>query len=116
MPKAGGTAADSRRVPETPGARPRRRFDVAFTKRTRELAEQRRRAGLSWTAIGKELGIGAETLRRWAVRGERSKRPMQRVEIVTDAAATTVSVVSPSGLRVEGLTVQDVVLLLRALG
>jgi DNA invertase Pin-like site-specific DNA recombinase len=114
MSKAGPEAPG--RAPETPVRRRGSRYDAAFTRKARELAEQRRRAGLSWTAIAKELGMGEETLRRWFVPGKRAKRSMQRVEIVTEAAVTTVSVVSPSGLRVEGLTVQEVIVLLRALG
>jgi len=41
---------------------------------------------------------------------------MRRVEVVAERTKTVVAVVSPTGYRVEGLSLQDAATLLRALG
>ena len=82
-----------------------------------EFAQKRRAEGASWKQIAGELGMRFETVMRWSVRGAR-KRALKRVEIVADAAASASSlcVVSPTGHRLEGLTLHDAIAVLRALG
>lgn len=80
-------------------------------------AEQRRRAGATWAALSSELGLHLATLRRWC--GSRSAPraiALRPVEVVADSASRSVTVVSPSGFRVEGLVLESAVAMLRALG
>jgi DNA invertase Pin-like site-specific DNA recombinase len=81
-----------------------------------EFARGRRVDGASWKQIATELGLRFETVRRWCT-SEGSGRPLKRVEVVdeVDAGGSRLSVVCPSGHRLEGLTVRDAVAVLRAL-
>jgi hypothetical protein len=93
-----------------------KRFAPELRKRVREFGQRRRAAGAKWTAIGAEIGLDDETIRRWCVDDARSAAPMRRVEIVPGASEKgRVSIVSPSGFRAEGLTVQDALTMLAAL-
>lgn len=98
-----------------------RRYDGALMERARDFAEQRRREGRSWQSVANELCVRVETLRRWCVGCEPgASRPsvvrLRPVEVVAEPATRELSVVSRSGLRVEGVTLEDVVALLRAVG
>ena len=82
--------------------------------------EAGRADGHSWDALSKELAIPYETLRRWTAKASmtpKADRPvaMRRVE-VTNRASGSLVLVAPSGVRVEGASVEEIVALIRALG
>ena len=81
-----------------------------------EFAQDRRRAGASWKRIATELGLRFETVRRWCVSAGLG-RTLKRVEVVDDVGGDSrdLRIVCPSGHRLEGLTVQDAIAVLRAL-
>ena len=91
------------------------RYPAGLRARLVVAAREMRDAGASWFRIQKSLGVRSVTLRRWC--GEASsavakaRTPLVPVQVVE---LGTVSVVSPSGWRVEGLSVCDAVSLLRA--
>jgi transposase len=95
-----------------------KRYPIELKARLVAFARARRSEGGSWATIADELGLTFETVRRWCVgNSPTTKRTaMRAVEIVADAAPHALAVVSPSGLRVEGITIDDAVALLRALG
>jgi hypothetical protein len=66
------------------------------------------------------LGIDAETARRWLQDGVADAAPtaLIPVEVIADEAPLmrTVSVISPAGFRVEGLSLADAATLLREIG
>jgi predicted transcriptional regulator len=73
-----------------------------------------RAAGRTVSELARELGIVAGTVLRWSAGA--SVRQMVPVRVVADAAgAKTVSVVSPSGFRIEGVTLAEATLVLREL-
>ena len=80
-------------------------------------ARDERAAGASCGAIAERLGVSAESIRRWAfaepVRDGNSARVP--VHLVAAAAATTLTVWSPTGYRVDGLSVNEAAELLRRL-
>jgi hypothetical protein len=78
-----------------------------------EFARARRAEGASWQEIAGELGMRFDTIRRWC-----SRRSMMRaVEVVAEAPRVGgVAVVSASGYRLEGLTLDEAIAALRALG
>lgn len=86
------------------------------------FAEQRRREGASWMAIATELGACFETVRRWCGGGSvAAARQLRRVEVVAEPVLQgpvrpALTIVTPSGLRIEGAALDDVVALVRALG
>ena len=102
----------------TTGTR-RRRVPEEVKEQIRGYAERRRTQGSSWDAIGRETGLEARKLRAWCRRA-REVPPVPALRPVAVVAepepATGLVVVAPSGLRVEGLGVQEAAQLVRLLG
>jgi hypothetical protein len=90
-------------------------FSAELRERVIELGARRRSEGVSWQRIGRELGMNYETVRRWRI--ERKPSTLRRVEIVprVPELSRTISIVSPSGFRAEGLTVRDAAMMLATL-
>lgn len=85
------------------------------------FARGRRRDGVGVRRIAAATGVSAESIRRWTARAEpRSKvRELVAVEVVAEVAPTptgTLSVCSPSGYRIDGLTLEQAVAALGRLG
>jgi hypothetical protein len=76
------------------------------------IAEQRAE-GRTVAMLAAELGVAAGTVLRWSNGSERAIVP---VHVVPDENAATVTVVSPSGFRIEGLSLVEAVRVLRELG
>jgi orotate phosphoribosyltransferase-like protein len=95
-----------------------KRYPEALERRVVEYARARRARGASWSQLASELGLRYETVRRWVERGNKSKGEpkMRAVAVVPEHAGATISIVTPSGVRVEGITLDDAMALLRALG
>ena len=89
----------------------RRRFSEAQRGEAVSYLDRRRREGASVSLIAEELGVGKTTLERW--RSRRSR--FVRVEPLPEAAMD-LSMVSPGGYRIEGLSVDQAVDLLSRLG
>lgn len=101
--------------------------DVAREAAT--YARRRRSDGVSQVGIARELGVSAITIGRWLAGGEaetegriagNAKRStkMRAVRVVDAVRPATTSIVATTrdGLRVEGLTVVDLIAVLRGLG
>jgi hypothetical protein len=75
---------------------------------------KRRAAGVIVADIASELGLARGTVMKWSV-GVRATRAMVPVEVVAEPSSErTVSIVSPSGFRIEGLSLLEAAALLRA--
>jgi hypothetical protein len=94
-----------------------RRYSQALKTRIVEVIRTHRAQGTSWEQLSEQLGVSLETLRRWYVdHPPKTARRMRRVHVVGERErACGLSVVSPSGHRVEGLTLDQTIALLRAL-
>jgi len=67
-----------------------------------------------WSDLAREIDVSAETLKRWAT--PRSTTLGVREVVVIDAPPVgTVTLVSPTGLRIEGVAIADAIALLRGL-
>lgn len=78
---------------------------------------KRRACGEPLAAIGRDLGLNAFTLQRW-LDGDRSPgfRPVEVAPVVEAVGvATGLVVITPAGLRIEGLDLAGVAALVRAL-
>jgi transposase-like protein len=96
-----------------------RRYSPALRARILDVVQAHRAQGASWAQLAEQLDVSLETLRRWCASTSRKKGAarMQRVRVVADRpASSAVSLVSASGNRVEGLTLEQVIALLQALG
>ena len=93
-------------------------------KYPRQLREQitawvraRRQRGDWWCDLSRAIGVPAETLKRWAADHGGTQIALVPVEVV-DAPSTgtgTVTLVSPTGLRIEGVAIVDAIAILRGL-
>ncbi len=84
-------------------------------------ARQQRRAGVAWRTIASELGLSTSAMQRWAKRRERPRTrraaaivPVQVREERREERG--LAVVTPSGVRVEGLSLEAAVRVLHQLG
>lgn len=79
-----------------------------------EYARARRADKQGWKAIADELGVAVPTLQRWVERNE-SAPGFRTVQVVESRPRGSYVAVLAGGLRVEGLELEAVVALARAL-
>ncbi len=80
-------------------------------------AARRRRKGAAWAVIARETGL-VPKLQRWNARAQptASVPVLRPVEVVQEPVSSQVlALIAPSGVRVEGLGVQEAAQLLRLL-
>jgi hypothetical protein len=92
-----------------------KRYPTDLRRRVVAWAQRRHGQGASWKTIKAELGQEFDTVRRWCL-AEGTSRALVPVRIVPASVARTVSVVSPTGFRIEGLAIAEAAALLRELG
>lgn len=101
-----------------------KRYPAELRARAAAWVKRRRAEGMGWGLLGAELGVRWETLRSWCRTETAPPRKLARVTVVKERRRhgddsperTLAVVVSPSGYRIEGLALADIVSLLRALG
>ena len=100
------------------------RYSAAFRSEVVTLARNRIADGVAVARIARELGLRSKTLTLWMRRVPASKLRAVRVErdprpVPAPAAAATsdrrVVIVTPSGVRIEGLDLDGVAQLMRSL-
>lgn len=101
-----------RKVLATMGGGTGRRYSLAMQMRVRTAATRMRADGAGWQAIGKEMGIPHETVRRFCA--DKTDGGFVPVEVATLASAGMV-LVTPNGFRVEGIAVAEAAELIRQL-
>jgi len=92
-----------------------RRIPVALRERVVAWLTVRRVRGDWWCELARELGIPASTLKRWTTPRAEGTRPLRPVQVIEEPPCRTMTIVSPSGLRIEGVTIADVIEILRGL-
>ena len=83
------------------------------------FARRRRRNGVGVHRIAAATGVSSESIRRWTMNDEpgSTARELVAVEVLAEAAPIgTLSVCSPSGYRIDGLTLEQAVVALGRLG
>ena len=80
-----------------------------------EWVRQRRDRGDWWCDLSRELGVHATTLKRWAAPPAEAVVAMRPVQVIETPPAETVTLVSPTGLRIEGVTLAGAIAILRGL-
>ena len=110
-----GQGEKLRRELDQIGTRRGRCVPAELKQRASAWISRRRAEGSTVSELASELGIAVGTVLRWS--GDVSRRGIVPVEIVPDAVVSKgVCVVSPSGFRIEGVTLAEAALLLRELG
>lgn len=82
-------------------------------------AAGQRRAGASWQSIARTVGLSASSLQRWSEGGRGGAPRLRAVRVRRDepaAAPRALVLVTASGLRLEGLSREDAMVLVRELG
>jgi hypothetical protein len=93
-----------------------KRYEPDLRARLIAWVARRRKEGLSLAAVASELSLPMNTVARWASPGKRSTA-LVPVTVVAEpeSSPSTLRFVSPEGFIVEGLTLQEIAVLLRAL-
>lgn len=91
-------------------------FPAELKQRVSRWLISQRAAGMMVADLALELGLSTGTVLKWSTGAKRS-RALVPVEIVPSVRTErSVSILSPSGFRLEGLQVAEAAELLRALG
>ena len=88
-----------------------KRFAPELRRQISAVGRRLRDEGRSWFRIGREIGLPGETVRRLC----EAAPGFVAVEVVDEAVAPDLVVVTPTGYRVERLDVETVVTLLARL-
>ena len=100
--------------------RPGRRIPARLKSRILSVVRGRQANGESQRGLAEALGLSGETLRRWltapsAVEDRAPVRPLPVSVMPLPSPAVSLALVTPTGYRVEGLTVASAVELLSRL-
>ena len=88
------------------------RYDADLKVRAMRYLREQRGAGATLTMLARELGLHIETIRRWSA----STPTMRAVEIAPEpTASNALKIVTSAGERLEGLSREDAIAILRAL-
>lgn len=91
---------------------PGKRYPVALRRRAAALARREVAARRGLRGLARRLSLHPKTLKTWIEDAELARTPaVVPVEVVAPAAPATgaVTLVSPSGYRLEGLTLDDAI-------
>lgn len=98
------------------GARGRgKRFPAVLRERIAAWACRRRERGDWWCDLAREVGVPAVTLKRWTVQRPHDVVTMRPVDVIDAPPIGTVTLVAPTGLRIEGVAIVDAIAILRGL-
>ena len=92
-----------------------RRFPAGLRTRIITWCVARHAQGAEWAALASALGITARTLQRWTPPDRTPPVALRPVTVLDAPPARALTVVTPHGLRVEGVTVADVIAIVRGL-
>jgi len=92
-------------------------FSPELRQRIAVYIDRRREAGAWWSEIARELEVSRKSLYRWSKRKPDGAGPtaLIRVEVEPTPAAKTVTIVAPSGFRIEGVSLVEALAALRGL-
>lgn len=105
-----------RRLDAVPRGRGRR-FPAPLRERVVAWVTARRARGVGWRELSRELGVPARTLEHWALLRPEPEHivALRPIDVIDEPSCRTVTVVAPSGVRIEGVTIADVITILRGL-
>ena len=97
-----------------------RRYAAPLRERVARWAGSRRQRGARWHQLSAELGISAESLRRWVSLAAPHAPALVPVEVVDAGDGPTADrplrLITRAGHRLEGLSIADAIEIVRGLG
>ena len=97
-----------------------KRYPTALRERATRWIRTQTAAGTSLRAVARALGIHTESARRWnrSDAAELTSTALVPIEIVVDEVrpARALTVISPAGFRVDGLSLVEAAALMREIG
>ena len=94
---------------------PRNRYPAVLRSEAVAFLQARVAQGVKEGQVAEELGVDARTLRGWAGQATEPKAMFRRVEMVAESKQASVVVYGPAGIRIEGLSVAELVEVMRGL-
>lgn len=91
------------------------RYPVELRARITTWVITRRESGACWTEISEALGIPTQTLVRWTEASSAVGGEMKEVDVIDAPPYSTVTLVAPSGLRIEGVSIDAAIAILRGI-
>ena len=91
------------------------RFPPLLREQITAWVRTRRASGAWWCDLAREIGVAEFTLQRWAAPRADGTTTLRPVEVIDAPPAGTVTLVSPTGLRIEGVAIADAIAILRGL-
>lgn len=104
-----------RRVARLKRDRPGFRFSLSLRGEITAWVAKQRERGAWWRELSSAIGIPEKTLRRWSAPQLAASASLLPVEVIDAPPAGTVTLVSPTGLRIEGVAIADAIAILRGL-
>ena len=104
-----------RRIARLKRRRPGFRFSAQLRTRISAWVVEHRERGVWWCDLAREIGVPAETLKRWAAPRVDGGAVMLPVDVIDAPPFGTVTLVSPTGLRIEGVAIADAIAILQGL-
>ena len=96
-----------------------RRYPAGMKELILGWIDRARSQGMNVTEATRRLGVSQNQLSNWRAASRsaqrRSEAALVRVNVVDDTASPQLAVVSPSGFRVEGLTIAQAIEVMRGL-
>jgi len=90
-------------------------FSAALRAEITAWTTTRRERGAWWSELSRAIGVPAATLKRWAAPSSTTSTVMLPVEVIDAPPIGTVTLVSPTGLRIEGVAIADAIAILQGL-
>jgi hypothetical protein len=91
------------------------RYPAKLRARITAWAIARRDRGEWWTEISRALAIPTQTLVRWAETATVAAGEMRAVDVIDAPPIGTVTIVALTGLRIEGVSVDAAIAILRGI-
>lgn len=91
------------------------RFSPRLRTRITAWVIAERERGAWWCDVSRAIGVPAETLKRWAAPRAATSVAMMSVDVIDAPPIGTVTLVAPTGLRIEGVAITDAIAILRGL-
>jgi hypothetical protein len=104
-----------RRMSRLKRDRPGFRFSPTLRAEITTWVAKQRERGTWWCDLSRAIGVPEETLKRWAAPRPTGGATLLPVEVIDAPPAGTVTLVSPTGLRIEGVAIADAIAILRGL-